>query len=423
MNNSESQPRPGPRIIPRSEHNISRANISDNALRVLYRLKKAGYGAFLVGGGVRDLLLDRRPKDFDIVTDAHPEQVRKLFRYCRLVGRRFRLAHVRFGREVIEVATFRASATDKHKDRIHTKKGRIIRDNVYGNIDEDVWRRDFTANALYYNIADFTIWDYCSGISDIKSGILRLIGDPVTRYKEDPVRMLRAVRLAAKLDLTIAPNAEAPILELGELLNEVPAARLYDELIKLFHAGHATRSFDLLIRYNLFQYLLPVVDRYSQGSRSRKAFKFIHEGLQDTDDRVRADRPVTPAFLFAVFLWYPVLDLAGKLVQEGRSEAQAMLDASSLVISEQQSRVSLPRRFWVPIKDIYLMQRRFMSRRGVRSARLLYHRRFRAGYDFLLLRSKHGEVGREIADWWTDVQRLEPEAQKKAFFIKGRRRK
>ena len=215
MNNSESQPRPGPRIIPRSEHNISRANISDNALRVLYRLKKAGYGAFLVGGGVRDLLLDRRPKDFDIVTDAHPEQVRKLFRYCRLVGRRFRLAHVRFGREVIEVATFRANTTDEHKDRIHTKKGRIIRDNVYGTIDEDVWRRDFTANALYYNIADFTIWDYCSGISDIKSGVLRLIGDPVTRYKEDPVRMLRAVRLAAKLDLIIAPNAEAPILELG----------------------------------------------------------------------------------------------------------------------------------------------------------------------------------------------------------------
>ena len=422
LNHTDSQPRPGPRIIPRSEHNISRANISENALKVLYRLKNAGFSAFLVGGGVRDLLLDRRPKDFDIVTDAHPERVRKLFRYCRLIGRRFRLAHVRFGREVIEVATFRATITDEHKDRAHTETGRIIRDNVYGTIGEDVWRRDFTANALYYNIADFTIWDYCSGVNDIENGVLRLIGDPVTRYREDPVRMLRAVRLAAKLDLAIAPDAEAPISDLGRLLLEVPAARLYDELLKLFHAGHAVRSFDLLTHYDLFRYLVPAIDKCNQERSSEDAFKLIREGLHNTDERVRANRPVTPAFLYAVFLWHPVLVLADKLGKEGWSEGRVVIDASSEIISEQQNTVSVPRRFGKPMKDIFLMQRRFMNRRGVRAARLLHHKSFRASYDFLLVRSKVGEVDREIADWWTNVQRLTLQDQQKAFFIKDRRR-
>ncbi|MGB5591837.1 MAG: polynucleotide adenylyltransferase PcnB, partial [Gammaproteobacteria bacterium] len=246
-------------MVPRPDHNVSRSQISKNALRVLYRLKDAGYKAFLVGGGVRDLLLGREPKDFDIVTDALPDQVRSLFRNSRLIGRRFRLAHVHFGREIIEVATFRAAqdADVEDLDRQTDSGGRILRDNVYGDIDEDVWRRDFTCNALYYNIADFSIWDYAGGVQDIEAGTMRLLGEPEARYREDPVRMLRAVRFAAKLGFRIDPASEAPLLELGELLAEVPAARLFDESIKLFLSGHAVQSYELLRRYNLFQHLFP----------------------------------------------------------------------------------------------------------------------------------------------------------------------
>ncbi|HET7924163.1 MAG TPA: polynucleotide adenylyltransferase PcnB, partial [Rhodanobacteraceae bacterium] len=246
LNDTELESRHGPIIVPRSEHNISRANISPNALKVLYRLKSAGFEAFLVGGGVRDLLLDRHPKDFDVVTNADPDQIQELFRNCRLIGRRFRLAHVRFGRDIVEVATFRAAnvVDPEDDDRAHSDSGRILRDNVYGTIDEDVWRRDFTVNALYYNITDFSISDYVNGVDDVRSRTLRLIGDPEKRYREDPVRMLRAVRFAAKLDFTLAPETAAPIASLGHLIKDVPPARLFDELLKLFQSGHAVQSFD-----------------------------------------------------------------------------------------------------------------------------------------------------------------------------------
>src|SRR6185503_8962553 len=257
LNDTELESRHGHVIVPRSEHNISRANISPNALKVLYRLKSAGFEAFLVGGGVRDLLLDRHPKDFDVVTNADPDQIQNLFRNCRLIGRRFRLAHVRFGRDIVEVATFRAAnvVDPDDDDRAHSDSGRILRDNVYGTIDEDVWRRDFTVNALYYNITDFSIWDYVNGVGDVRARTLRLIGDPEKRYREDPVRMLRAVRFAAKLDFTLAPETEAPIASLGGLLKDVPPARLFDELLKLFQSGHAVQSFELLLRYDLLRYL------------------------------------------------------------------------------------------------------------------------------------------------------------------------
>src|SRR5690606_33324797 len=271
LNSTDTQPRPSPKIIPRAEHPISRANISSNALKVLYRLKNAGYSAFIVGGGVRDLLLGRHPKDFDVVTDALPEEVDRLFRNCRLIGRRFRLAHVRFGRDVVEVATFRATGNGEDDARLHDETGRILRDNVYGTIDEDVWRRDFTVNALYYNIADFTLWDYTTGLEDIKSRTLRLIGDPETRYREDPVRMLRAVRLAAKLDFTIAPGTAEPIPRLAPLLADVPPARLFDEVLKLFQSGHAVRSFDLLREHGLFGYLFPRTEEIFRGDDGEAA--------------------------------------------------------------------------------------------------------------------------------------------------------
>jgi poly(A) polymerase len=421
LNSTETQPRARPTIVTRSEHNISRANVSSNALKVLYRLKKAGFAAFLVGGGVRDLLLERHPQDFDVVTDALPEDISDLFRNCRLIGRRFRLAHVRFGRDIIEVATFRAAAGEQHEDREHSDTGRILRDNVYGTIDEDIWRRDFTVNALYYNIADFTVWDYTTGLEDIKHRTLRLIGDPVTRYREDPVRMLRAVRLAAKLDFSIAPEAAAPLADLAELLRDVPPARLFDEVLKLFHAGHAVKSFEMLREYGLFKYLFPETAAVLDGDDGPAALAFIREGLMNTDTRVQQDKPVTPTFLYAVFLWPVIKRLAAELEVEARGPALALTEAAHRIVALQQQHTTFPKRFSIPMKEILSMQSRFEHRSGVRALRLLEHKRFRAAYDFVLLRSRCGEVAPEIADWWTQVQELPAEEQRQAFGAKRRR--
>jgi poly(A) polymerase len=418
LNDTDPKSRPGPAIIPRSEHNISRANISPNALKVLYRLKNGGFEAFLVGGGVRDLLLGLHPKDFDVVTDADPDAIKQLFRNCRLIGRRFRLAHVRFGRDIVEVATFRAAGALPEEERTHSDSGRILRDNVYGSIDEDVWRRDFTVNALYYNIADFTVWDYTSGLADVRARTLRLIGDPETRYREDPVRMLRAVRFAAKLDFTLAPETAAPIGQLGRLLRDVPPARLFDELLKLFQGGYAEKSFDLLLQYDLLRYLFEDTNALLEGPYGAAMLEFIRRGLGNTDDRIKADKPVTPMFLYAVFLWFPIKELARKLQQEGWDEVQAVLEASQRIVAQQQT--SFPRRFSSPMKELLAMQWRFSNPHGIRAARLLQHKRFRAAYDFLLLRSRCGEVDPATADWWTEVQELSPADQQKAFGLKRR---
>ena len=419
LHDPDHKPRLGPLIVSRSEHNISRANISPNALKVLYRLKTAGYEAFIVGGGVRDLLLERRPKDFDIATNADPDQIQDVFRNCRLIGRRFRLAHVRFGREIVEVATFRATGAEPDDDeRAHSDSGRILRDNVYGTIDEDVWRRDFTVNALYYNIADFSIWDYVGGVEDVRSRTLRLIGDPVTRYHEDPVRMLRAVRFAAKLDFALAPETEAPIKELGRLLKDVPPARLFDELLKLFYSGHAVRSFDLLREYDLLRYLFRDTQAALETPAADKIAGFIRRGLENTDARIREDKPVTPTFLYAVFLWFPIKALAEQLEREGWHSGQAMLEASQRIVASQQT--AFPRRFSAPMKELLGMQWRFSERQGARAARLLENKRFRVAYDFLLLRASAGEVDQETVAWWTEIQAQPPEEQAKMLGRKGR---
>lgn len=423
LSSTDTQPRPEPKIIPRAEHTISRANISENALKVLYRLKNAGYSAFIVGGGVRDLLLGFHPKDFDVVTDAHPEEVDALFRNCRLIGRRFRLAHIRFGRDIVEVATFRAAGMgDDDDERMHAETGRILRDNVYGTIDEDVWRRDFTVNALYYNIADFTLWDYTTGLEDIKSRTLRLIGHPDTRYREDPVRMLRAVRLAAKLDFTIAPETAEPIPRLAPLLADVPPARLFDEVLKLFHSGHALRSFELLREYGLFKYLFPETDAEFEGEHGDAALELVRLGLTNTDQRIAENKPVTPTFLYAVLLWPVIRREAQALEAERYAPALALSEAAHRAVSEQHKHTTLPRRFSSPLKEMVAMQPRFLNRRGPRAMRLLEHKRFRAAYDFLLLRSRCGEVDPEIADFWTRVQELSPEEQREAFGGGKRRR-
>lgn len=407
----------GPVIVPRPDHNVSRSQISKNALRVLYRLKESGYKAFLVGGGVRDLLLGREPKDFDIVTDALPEDVRRLFRNSRLIGRRFRLAHVHFGREIIEVATFRATRDmelDEQLDRKTDAGGRILRDNVYGDIDEDVWRRDFTCNALYYNIADFSIWDYAGGVQDILHGTMRVLGEPEGRYREDPVRMLRAVRFAAKLGFRFDPATEAPLLTLGDLLAEVPAARLFDESLKLFLSGTAVQSYELLRHYGLFRHLFPATDRALDQEENDSFRSLLLKALENTDERVANGQPVTPMFLLGVFLWQPAEKLAATLRESGDAPMQAMIEACDTVLRGQQQHVSIPRRFGTPMREMMVMQLRMRNHHGRRALRLVEHPRFRAGFDFLRLRVAAGDETPDVLEFWERLESMDPEHRKAA---------
>jgi poly(A) polymerase len=416
-NNSGRDDQGSPRVVPRDQHPISRANISPNALKVLYRLKEAGYQAFLVGGAVRDLLLGLHPKDFDVATDAHPDQVKQLFRNCRLIGRRFHLAHVRFGYEIIEVATFRAAHTpidddnsiDEVGSRVLDERGRILRDNLYGTIEEDVWRRDFTANALYYNIEDFSVWDYVGGFDDAQAKVLRMIGDPETRYREDPVRMLRAVRFAAKLGFNIHADTAAPIPKLAWMLDAVPPARLFDEVNKMFLAGSARNAFDLLYRLGLLEHLFPDLARVIHDAPDSPAVHVLRLGLQGTDERVLADKSVTPTFLFAVLLWPAIQQAYAKATPAEGTEVQELLAICERVTARQQARVAVPKRFTLPLREIVGLQPRFELRSGRRALRLLDHPRFRAAYDFLLLRAAAGETAPDLAQWWTEIQTLSAE--------------
>ncbi len=407
-----------PKIIPRPSHTVSRDEISRSALKVLYRLHKSGFQAFLVGGGVRDALLDLHPKDFDIATNASPDEVRALFSNCRLIGRRFRLAHVRFGKEIIEVATFRAAreGNEKHEDAAHDHEGRILRDNVYGSIDEDVWRRDFTCNALYYNIADFSIWDYVDGVKDIERRRLVLIGDPDKRLREDPVRMLRAIRFAGKLDFTIDKSVGESMQKHVGLLQNVPPARLFDEFLKLFQAGFAGKTFDLLCKYNLFEQLFPETNE--ELTRDEDFVSFVRAALINTDRRVAAGKSITPMFLLGVFLWAPVRRMAEDLrSREKMSVAQSLGVAAYEISGMQQSRISIPRRFTAPMREMLAMQPRFEVHRGRRAQKLLEHRRFRAAYDFMVLRSQCGDFDVETAEFWTDVQKQNSEQRDASFEI------
>ena len=413
---TKKKPTGNPTIIPRAAHNVSRKEISDSALKVLYRLNKAGYQAFLVGGCVRDILIGLHPKDFDVATNATPEEVRALFNNCRLIGRRFRLAHVRFGREIIEVATFRAAANHKDDDAAHDDEGRILRDNVYGTIDEDVWRRDFTCNALYYNIDDFSIWDYAGGVPDIDRRTLVLIGDADKRLKEDPVRMLRAVRFAAKLDFSIDKSVFDAIKHNLKYLKNVPAARLFDEFLKLFQAGHAERTFELLWQHGLFDEMFPATSQ--ELEQDQKFGEFLHAALKNTDKRVRAEKSVTPMFLLGVFFWAPAKRLAAiRRSEEKMSEPQSISLASYELVAQQQKRISIPRRFTTPMREMLALQPRFLTTRGKRAMNLLEHRRFRAAYDFMMLQSEVGLVDPDIAKFWTDVQTQSAEQRLDSFQV------
>lgn len=395
-------------IIPRSQHRVSRENISKGALRVLYRLKEAGFAAFLVGGAVRDLLLGGHPKDFDVATDARPDEVRALFRNCRLIGRRFRLAHVVFGREIVEVATFRGVSDDGSGDR-HLIDGRLVRDNVYGSIEEDAIRRDFTINALYYDISDFSVRDYVGGVADLERRLLRLIGDPEVRYREDPVRMLRAARLAAKLDFRIEAATTAPFAACGTLLADAPPARLFDESLKMFLTGHSLASFRTLEKHGLLAHIFPATARSLAGPNAAQFRELVEGTLASTDARIRDGKPVTPAFLFAAMLWEPVCERERALIEQGMEPALAHSQAADRVLAEQARRVAIPRRFALGMEEIWSLQPRFTQSTRRRVFSLLGHPRFRAAYDFLVLRAAESDAIAALGKWWTEAQELDPQ--------------
>lgn len=392
----------GPRIFKLKSHGITADQLMPCALKVATTLQQAGFKAFVVGGAVRDLLLGREPKDFDVATDAEPEEVRNLFRRSRIIGRRFRIVHVMCGGDTIEVSTFRAAAVDNGEEGRHTDdSGRVLRDNVFGPQVEDAMRRDFTVNALYYDPVSQEILDYHDGVADLKAGVMRVIGDPSRRYREDPVRMLRAVRLAAKLGLKLDAAARKPIRELAPLLEQVPAARLFDEMMKLLFSGHSVESILQLRQEGLHHGLLPMLDVILEQPMGER---FIMLALEKTDQRIEEDKPVSPGFLFAALLWHEVLAAWQQHQDSGERPTPALHLAMDQVLSVQQEKLAIPHRYDAVMKEIWMMQPRFLQRAGQRPFRLLEHPRFRAAYDFLVMRCESGEVDVAVGRWWDDFQ-------------------
>jgi poly(A) polymerase len=406
-----------PQIIPRDQHGVSRKNISSAALKIIKQLHEGGYAAYLVGGGVRDLLLGGHPKDFDIATDAKPEEVRRLFRGARIVGRRFQIVHVRMGREIIEVTTFRGHHNEE-VTQTRNEDGMLLRDNVYGTLETDAMRRDFTVNALYYDLKDFSVIDYCGGLKDLQKRKLRMIGDPTTRYKEDPVRILRALRFAAKLGFDIDSNTAKPIRQLGNLLLNISDARLFEEVLKLFLNGSATATFALMREYDVLQHLFPGTNEALKANEPYMA-NLVDLCMTNTDRRIRSDKTVTPAFIYAALLW-PALQRRYAEISSSMTPAQAWNQAALDVINQQLTRTSLPKRFLIPMREIWDLQQRLPNRLGMRALRLLDHPRFRAAYDFLLMREDAGEPLDGLGSWWTHYQSADDEEREKMVKDLGR---
>ncbi len=392
---------PAPRTYGRDKHGIARSSISHGALKVCEILRAHDHSAFIVGGAVRDLLLGVVPKDFDVATNAHPDEIHRLFRRSHLIGRRFKLVHVLFGQETVEVSTFRAGEggeADEH--------GRLLRDNVYGTLVQDAARRDFTANALYYDPHDETVLDFHGGFADVRKKTMRIIGDARLRFREDPVRMLRAVRFAAKLGFAIDPKTRAPIRELADLIENVPAARLFEEMLKLLLSGHSAACLAKLRKEGLHHGLLPLLDvvvEQPQGER------FLRLALEQTDTRIQTGKSVSPAFLFAALLWHEVLTAWKDNEAKDMRTIPALYLAMDQVLDAQTDKLSIPRRLTTTMKEIWALQPRLEQRSGKRTFVLLTHPRFRAGYDFMLLRAESGEVPMDLANWWTRFQDAELE--------------
>ncbi len=392
--------------VPRDKHGLARARLSPAAAKVCAVLREAGFSAYVVGGAVRDLLLGIEPKDFDVATDARPEQVRPLFRRAIVIGRRFRLVHVMLGPETVEVSTFRSADADTSEKDEH---GRVLRDNVFGTQEGDARRRDFTVNALYYDPASEEVVDFHGGLADLRKRVLRVIGDPVTRYREDPVRMLRAVRLGAKLGLTLDAATREPIREMAPLMERVPPARLFDEMLKLLLSGHASACLRQLREVGLHKGLLPLLDVILEQPLGER---FVTLALAQTDERVLSGKPVSPAFLFASLLWHEVLAAWKARQARGERSIPALETAMDEVLDTQCAKLAITRRLTATMREIWAMQPRFESRSGNRAYRVLEAPRFRMAYDFLALRAASGEVPAELEAWWRAFQGADADSRK-----------
>ena len=398
-----------PAVLGVSKHGIRREDISSGSRRTVETLQEHGYKAYVVGGAVRDLLAGIKPKDYDVATNATPEQVRHCFRRSRIIGRRFQIVHVMMGSETIEVTTFRGHHDEHSGNKAQTdSQGRVLRDNVFGSEKDDAARRDFTVNALYFDPSSETIIDYHHGVADLKQKTLRMIGDPKTRYREDPVRMLRAVRLAAKLSLTIDPEASQPIRELAELIENVPPSRLFDEMLKLLTSGYAVKCVTQLRAEGLHHGLLPLLDVILDQPLGER---FVMLALENTDQRVRDGKPTSPSFLFATLLWHEVLAKWEVIKAGGERPMPALFLAMDEVLDVQAEKLAITRRIAGDIKDIWSLQPRFEQRSGKRPYGVLEQPRFKAGYDFLLLRAESGEIDAELGQWWTDFMNGDGDAR------------
>lgn len=404
----------GPLILPLEKHGIRREQIHACALKVTDTLKREGFDAFVVGGAVRDLLLQRTPKDFDIATNATPDEVRRVFRRARIIGRRFQIVHVYCGADVIEVTTFRAAAPQQDDPesedgaRVTADDGMLLRDNVFGSHEEDAARRDFTVNALYYDAEKQEVWDWHDGVADARKKLIRMIGDPSQRFREDPVRMLRASRFAAKLEFRIDPATRAPIAELAPMLARIPTARLFDEMMKLLLSGHAERGVKQLRAEGLHHGVLPMLDTILDDPARQK---FLHAALHDTDERVRQGHSTSPAFMLACLLWFDFQTEFTRRKADIAHEQAALFDAMDAVLERQRDVLAFPRRFDGTIKEIWAIQGRLTQRSGSKPFRLLTHPRFRAAYDFLLIRALGEDAPQELSDWWHRFQDADEAAQ------------
>jgi len=398
-------------VISQEYHGINHRDLSHGSLRVIEILQQAGYEAYLVGGGIRDLLLGKHPKDFDVATSAKPAEVQKLFRKSRIIGRRFQIVHVRMGPEIIEVTTFRGSAENSHLRQANAS-GMLVRDNVFGTVEDDAVRRDFTMNALYYDPSNHEVLDFVGGYDDLEDGVIRIIGDPETRYREDPVRMLRAIRFIGKLGLELEEETAEPIRRLAPLLRDVSASRLFDEILKLLQAGHGQATFPELLKYEILRPLFPQTEALLSEADDPHYQRLIELALLNTDTRLNEGKSVTPAFLYAALHWPQVQNRWEELEAEGHGRTQALAIACSETLDFNQQFIAIPKRFSITIREIWELQVKLEKRHGRRPDSTLEHPRFRAGYDFLLLRERSGEIPGGLGEWWTQYQ-IADEAQRR----------
>jgi poly(A) polymerase len=399
-------------VISKKQHHLCKNNIHHTALKVLKRLRENGYEAYLVGGSVRDLLLGKHPKDFDVSTNARPEQIKRLFRNCRLIGRRFRLAHIYFHENTVEVSTFRAAPTHKNTHNKRSQSGMILSDNEYGDIEQDAFRRDFTVNALYYDAEDESIIDFTGGLKDLNEKVVRIIGDPETRYREDPVRMLRAIRFAAKLDMYLHPSTAAPLVKFSDLLKEIASSRLFDETLKLFHGGAAKKTFELLHQYDLLRQLFPAV-HHALVRKQEYVLDTILLGFEDTDRRLSQGKSIAIPFMFTFILWGSVLARQQELRDEPFGPMHHFTKACREILQEQNHLTTIPKRFQHAAQDIWLLQMYLQQRRPRRIKQILQRPRFRAAYDLLVLRHRAGERLGDLVDWWSMLQSAEESERNK----------